>query len=185
MSDFEIINEIKKNNQQVFSNVYKKYRDEFCARFRQGIDEDNVIDAYQEACVALWRNIQNEKLTAESLNVKLKTYLFDIGHKKIVDYFRKSKTAKKTQFIENIDYSKEYSSESIDADVNNERERVVRKAVDAMTEPCHSILILFYWEKKKMDEIAEQLDYSNAASAKTQKNKCMNKLTSYIKTLLS
>ena len=39
--------------------------------------------------------------------------------------------------------------------------------------------------EEKMDEIAEQLDYSNAASAKTQKNKCMNKLTSYIKTLLS
>ena len=53
-----------------------------------------------------------------------------------------------------------------------------------MTEPCNSILTLYYWDEKSMKEIADLKEYSSADSAKSQKNKCMNKLKAYIKTLM-
>ncbi len=42
----------------------------------------------------------------------------------------------------------------------------------------------YYWDDKNMQEIAEMQGYANADSAKSQKNKCMNKLRVYIKNFL-
>ncbi len=61
----------------------------------------------------------------------------------------------------------------------------IHQAMSAITKQCNDILTLFYWDKLSMDAIANELGYSNAASAKVQKNKCMMKLKSYITTLLA
>ena len=111
---------------------------------------------------------------------KLKSPLFTIGHNKLVDLYRKNKS--KTGFIENVDYKKDYDSEY--SDECSERFAMVRQAVDSMTEPCNSILTLYYWDDKNMQEIAEVQGYANADSAKSQKSKCMNKLRVYIKKIL-
>jgi hypothetical protein len=41
-------------------------------------------------------------------------------------------------------------------------------------------LISFYWEKKSWAIIAEELEYSGADSAKTQKSKCMGRLKALV-----
>lgn len=57
-----------------------------------------------------------------------------------------------------------------------ERARKVRETVSRMGLPCAPLLLKFYWDQLSWEEIAQELNYSNANSAKTQKNKCMNKL---------
>ena len=59
----------------------------------------------------------------------------------------------------------------------------IKEVVEAMDTPCAPLLLKFYWEGYSMDEIAIQLGYANANSAKTQKNKCMNKLKAIFKSL--
>lgn len=45
-----------------------------------------------------------------------------------------------------------------------------------MKESCVKLLTKFYFEKMSWEVISQQLGYSSADSAKTQKNKCMAKL---------
>lgn len=43
-------------------------------------------------------------------------------------------------------------------------------------EPCGSIIRLFYYEELSMDEIAEEIGYKNATTAKAKKSQCMTDL---------
>ncbi len=73
----------------------------------------------------------------------------------------------------------ELASDSV-ADIwfgrESEQEVAVRKAVYAMGEPCAPLLLLFYWDKLTWEDIALQLHYKDANSAKSQKYKCIQKL---------
>lgn len=182
MTDQELIHEIACGNNQAFTVLYNQYRNEFFGYIRKRYkgNEDTIFDLYQDTCVALYDWIRTGKLRMLNSGTKLKTPLFAIGHNKLVDLYRKNKS--KTGFIENIDYKTDYDSEY--SDECSERFAMIRQAVGSMTEPCNSILTLYYWDDKNMQEIAEVQGYANADSAKSQKSKCMNKLRVYIKKLL-
>jgi hypothetical protein len=61
---------------------------------------------------------------------------------------------------------------------------IIKDIVDHMGKPCAPLLNLFYWEKKSWAMIADELEYSGADSAKTQKNKCMGKLKKIVENRL-
>ena len=44
-----------------------------------------------------------------------------------------------------------------------------------MTDSCRQILHLFYFEKMPMDKIAVTLNYKNADTVKSKKNRCISK----------
>ena len=60
------------------------------------------------------------------------------------------------------------------------REVIIKELVDNMGDPCEPLLKGFYFEQKSMAKLAGELKYSNADSAKTQKNKCMGKLKAIV-----
>lgn len=51
-------------------------------------------------------------------------------------------------------------------------------------EPCCSIIRLFYYEDLSMDEIAEEVGYKNATTAKAKKSQCMTDLIRRVTTAL-
>lgn len=67
-------------------------------------------------------------------------------------------------------------SDDFTAFEKEEREKKVRDVVDKIGKPCAPLLIKFYWNDLSWEQIAQDLGYSNANSAKTQKNKCMSKI---------
>ena len=75
---------------------------------------------------------------------------------------------------------KQKSAPSQLPDAADYRVAIIKEVVDNMGEPCEPLLMSFYWEKKSWAIIAEELEYSGADSAKTQKNKCMGKLKALI-----
>lgn len=184
MTDSQLIHEIAHGNNSAFTELYETYRKEFIGYIRKSYKggEDEIFDLYQDSCVALYDKIRTNKLSAFNLTVKLKTYLFTIGRNKLVDLYRRSDFKGRKSFIENFDYNKDYDSEYLDE--CSEREAIVRQAVKAMTEPCNSILTLYYWEDKSIKEIAEIHNTPNPDATKMQKSRCMSKLKAYIKTLL-
>ena len=66
----------------------------------------------------------------------------------------------------------------------DENLEIIKQAVKNITEPCNSILTLYVYEDKSNDDIALELGYSNADSAKQQKSRCWKKLIAYVKTLI-
>ena len=65
--------------------------------------------------------------------------------------------------------------------LEEEREHVIREQIMRMGKPCAPLLKGFFWEEKSMDTLAQELGYSNADSAKSQKAKCMKKVMTYVK----
>lgn len=183
MTDQEFIYKIAQGDNRTFTILYNQYRSEFVGYIgkRYKGDSETIFELYQDACVALYDNIHSGKLQVLNPGVKLKTYLFRIGYNKLVDKYRKDK--KSIPFIENVDYVQEDDLQYDDP--CTERFAIIRQAVDAMKEPCNTILSLYYWEDKSIKEIALLQGYANADSAKSQKSKCMGKLKGYIKTLLN
>ncbi|MDL2244261.1 hypothetical protein LJC54_01980 [Parabacteroides sp. OttesenSCG-928-J18] len=48
-------------------------------------------------------------------------------------------------------------------------------------EPCGSIIRLFYYEDMSMGEIADEIGYKNATTAKSKKSQCMKDLVIRVK----
>ena len=53
---------------------------------------------------------------------------------------------------------------------------LVEQSLEQLGEPCKSLLELYYYDKMTMEDIAETLNYKNAATAKNLKYKCLNRL---------
>jgi hypothetical protein len=62
-----------------------------------------------------------------------------------------------------------------------ERERIIRSLVEQLGKPCAPLLLGYLWQNKSMETLAQELGYSNADSAKSQKAKCMKKVKTFVK----
>lgn len=168
------------NDQQVISSFYEKFQLNFKRSLISKysiIDEDLLADVYQEAIIRFWENIQRGKFTLDNLTSNLAGYLFGIGENVLREQFRKMKE----QHLEDLLRLPEDPTDYIFEFELAERNRAIRETVNNLDKPCAPLLLQFYWEGYSMDEIAINLGYSNANSAKTQKNKCMNKLKALFK----
>jgi DNA-directed RNA polymerase specialized sigma24 family protein len=60
--------------------------------------------------------------------------------------------------------------------VETEEAAIIVRALHHLGEPCRKLLVLFYWEEYSMDEIASQLGFANAETAKSKKYQCKKAL---------
>ena len=59
--------------------------------------------------------------------------------------------------------------------------KAVYEEVCKMPFPCNRLLNLFYFQKKRGEEIAQIMNYSGPDSVKTQKSKCMRKIEAILR----
>jgi len=50
--------------------------------------------------------------------------------------------------------------------------------------PCHDLLLLYYWEERTMEEIALKLGFANADTVKSKKYQCKKILEKLVKQAL-
>lgn len=138
-------------------------------------NEDSAKDVYQEAFVALWRNLKKGKFTPENENA-LENYLFQIAKNKWLDQLRKVKTKKETQLdtFNQIQPQENNFSEEIESDFT-EKYNLAMTAFASMGRQCKELLTQFYFEKKSMNEIAKIFSI-NENSARNKKYRCVQKL---------
>ena len=86
-----VLTEIKEGNEQVMAQLYNDYRAPFLAWARKyfTLDDETLIDVFQDAVIVLYQNVVEEKLT--QLDSSLKTYLFGIGKNLLYKRLRKTK----------------------------------------------------------------------------------------------
>ncbi len=203
MTDTEIIQAFLTNNQQGIRRAYDAWQSSFrlSVLSRTGLDEDYVEDAYQESVIRLQQHILTGRITAENLRASLLTYLKDIGYYVALELIRGRRELPETLLHSSApddddentydltdaadEQTRQQLSDGVydpmDSYLDEERERVVREQVMRVGKPCAPLLLGFFWEDKSMDELAVDLGYSNADSAKSQKAKCMKKVTTYVK----
>lgn len=113
-----------------------------------------------------------EKANEESfvLSSSLKTWIYAVCRNKWLKQLEKKKKNYRFTDFEQFDPVEEPEEES------NSTHEILRASMSRLGVGCRKILLLFYYFKKSMDEIATELNYTNADNAKAQKYKCIQKL---------
>jgi RNA polymerase sigma factor (sigma-70 family) len=137
--------------------------------FQLGIDE--VQDIYQDSVIITYENIQKGKLN--NLSSSISTYLFAVGKNLVREHIRREvKFSNEEESIIRELYSHPYDTPTLPEPLLDATKRELEK----MEEPCKSILTLFYYFDKSIEEIATTLNYKDKTTVKTQKSRCLKYL---------
>ena len=202
MTDNEIIQSFIDNNQYGIREVYYAWRVPFEQSLMRLLpNTDDMDDAYQEAFIRLQQHILTERLTADNIQKSLLAYFKTIGRYvalEIINQRNKGHNQTNEEDDDDTIYITEESELSDDPmddepissdqsfDPNDdmdtqERERIIRSLVEQLGKPCAPLLLGHLWKNKSMETLAQELGYSNADSAKSQKAKCMKKVKTFVK----
>lgn len=166
---------IKDNLEGVRKGESKAFREFYVAYFgmvrymivNNSGTEDEAKDVFQEAMVLLYEKANDENFVLSS---SLKTWIYAVCRNKWLKQLEKKKKNSRFTDFEHFDAVEEMEEES------NSVHEVLRTSMSRLGVGCRKILLLFYYFKKSMDEIATELNYTNADNAKAQKYKCIQKL---------
>jgi RNA polymerase sigma factor (sigma-70 family) len=171
----KIINGIRSGNQQVFNDLYENEFPKVVRLITKNSGNiDSAKDVFQDALVILIEKVNSMEL---DLTCPIKTYLYSICRILWLQQLRKDK--------KNISLNDLYDYLESDIVVNR-LETVsdiydeVNHAIEKLGDPCKQLLKCFYYEKMSWDEIASTLGYKNAASAKNQKYKYLERIRSTV-----
>ncbi|UKN03545.1 sigma-70 family RNA polymerase sigma factor [Paracrocinitomix mangrovi] len=129
---------------------------------------DDAKDVFQDAIYLLIKKAGQEGF---ELTSKLSTFLFGIGKNLWLKKLTKNKIDPKS-------YEAEIEDNNLPEEdfTQLERKKKVKECIEALGEPCKTIIVQFYYFKTSMQEIAKMLNYTNANNAKNQKYKCFLRL---------
>jgi RNA polymerase sigma factor (sigma-70 family) len=133
-------------------------------------------DIYQEAFLAMWRNVQLDRFTAAHENA-IDSYLFRIVKNKWLDKLREQKRKKQEFHI-----SEPSLFEAIEDDTDAEKDQYFEQLklhYGRMGSPCKELLNRFYFKKDSLREIASFFSWTEA-TAKNNKYRCLQKLKAMV-----
>lgn len=169
----------KEADDTALKEVYVSYRASFINFARKyELGEDEILDIYQDAIIALRENFVSGKI--EELNSSIKTYLFSIGKYKIYAHLRENKKMRVLEDyntpeaeVEDLDFSS--GEESL-----SEQQVMLKAGLEKMGKSCRLILELFYYRGMTIDEIRVSQNYENNNTVKSQKSRCLKTLKNMI-----
>lgn len=175
--DQQLLEALHMQGNEALEQLYLAYREDFIA-FAQKYqaESDDILDAYQDAIIALYENVRTKKLT--SMTSSVKTYLFSIGKFKLID-----KLKAKRKFMQN-EVWKEEEQEITNAYLSqvelNDRQQKLRQAINQLGGQCKELLILFYYRRYSIEAIKYELGFKNKNTVKANKSRCMKSLKTII-----
>ncbi len=178
----DILQAIKANDEDVFAMLYKKNYTKVASHILKNNGTiDQAKDVFQEALIAVWHNVRADKFVSESPSA-IHGYLFTIAKNKWTDYLR-SQRYKKTIISDDVmtNVKDDDVYETSESNVFEQRLEIAKKAFVHLGKECQSLLERFYYEKKSMQMIAQELAL-DPASARNKKYRCMQKLRELVNT---
>ena len=129
-------------------------------------------DIFQEALIIFYERCRENGFILSS---RISTYLYSVSRNLWLKELRKKKLQEEP-LRDTDDYIDLQSGESMQRE---DQYRAMQLALNALGEPCRSILQDFYIHSKSMEEITGQYGYTNADNAKNQKYKCLRRLKKF------
>jgi RNA polymerase sigma factor (sigma-70 family) len=175
-SDEEIIRGIKDHDERYSTILYNKHRDYcikyICKKHKSYIDENLAMDIYQDSVIVMYQNILNGRFELRS-NTKMQTYITEICIRQALNQLRSNGKVKlKYEPLDNIDQQIGID----DPSEHLEKTTIILQELKKMDQQCYDILRLYYFLDKTMENIAVELNYSNANTVKAQKYRCQKYL---------
>lgn len=188
MTDKELITGIRNNSEAAWRSIYYGMKPGIRLRIEPmlfNVKDVTFYDIYNEALMILMENIKDGKLTENNAD-NLSGYLYTICYRLALKRLRKplppdDPSGRNITTDSGGTHIEVTGAKGIEEDPNTlltEDEWVrnfLDRVLDSMPLNCKQILKRFYWEGLSMDEIAPTMGLKNANSAKTTKNRCMDK----------
>lgn len=169
MTDEKVLELIRSGNEKALEFLYKKnYRMVVRLIMRNSGSEDEAKDIFQDTLVVFWEKIRSNKLVLTS---KISTYLFSVAQ----NLWRKELDRK----IRNSGEMKDGVSQP-DWE-RKEKSDIIQQCLQSLSETCRRILTLYYFDQLSMVDLAREMGFANADTAKTKKYKCKNELDKLVK----
>lgn len=189
-TDIEYVNGVYKGDKRTQEALYRHCKlyleNHFEKLFFEGdVRRDEVM---QESFITLWTIIEKKRIYVEDgvlkgkngkrLTSNLTTFFIGIALRKYKEQTRDFKNDAERQEWEEVE--KEVSKAIYDA--NDEKHGFVQldyidECLSQMSERCHKILSLFYYESKTMADILPMIpDVENEHALRTAKYRCMENL---------
>ncbi len=133
-----------------------------------GSDQD-AEDTFQDTMVTFYKQVQFGEL---QLNCSIRTYLYAICRNLWLKQLQKRKRSPQLvgEWEENI------ALETPDSGIDEEQKAVLASLLDEMGEGCRNLLVLYFYERMRMRDIAERMNLANEGVVKNKKLRCMKKL---------
>lgn len=171
--DSALIQGITNNERKALDTIYQQS----FGQIKQFIvhnngSEQDAEDIFQEGLLAVWRNIKSGKYENQK-NVKLSTYVFQVCKYRWFEHLKSAKVKYSTRLNPEYDIVEENNLAQLQEE--EERASYLRSLFEQLGEKCQQILNLYYYKKKSLAEIAQEMDYT-PQSAKNEKYRCMQRL---------
>lgn len=171
------LEDFKQSPNGTLAGIYAKCRPKFIGWGKENtkIGSHDLEDIFQSAVVIMVLNIESARLS--ELVGTLCTYLFGIG-KNLIQAFRRKQGRVGLPGDEGFPPVTDSAPSAESQLIAEESDELLWAKVDALGEPCRSLLILTYREGLNSREIAEVLGYSSAEVVRQLRKRCLDKLRS-------
>ncbi len=170
-----LVTSIRNNDQQVLKKLYlSNYQKVEKHILANNGSIHQAKDAYQDAFLAMYQNVKAGKFLPLN-ETALQGYLYTIAKNKWTDYLRSAQFKKVKGISENLSGKlSEYDDENVEDDFQVKMDCTL-DAFSKIGEECRQVLILYYFNKHSMREIAEKQDLEEA-SVRNKKYRCLKQL---------
>lgn len=179
LSDKEIIKRISSNDRSILGELFVMYEKAVGSYIKKnGGSSADADDMLQEAIIALWQNVNSGRYQATA---KLSTYVIAIARNKwMAEMRRRHKLDFNLQKAE----SQTDNQNGLNIYVDKESAEIVSQALEKLDSPCKELLLLFYFEERRMNDIASILGFANSDVVKAKKYQCKKALEKILKNLM-
>src|SRR5690606_7795964 len=151
-----LVDGFKRNDDKAMEGVYLEVVPKVRAHIlKNNGDEEQAKDIFQEAFLACWKNIKEDRFQGGNIP----GYLFSIAKNKWTDHLR-SPRFKRTVFANSRRGWEWKGEEPLDEEAGSQAEaidKVLQSALSQLGQSCRELLRLFYYERRSMEEISGEL----------------------------
>ena len=175
-SDKEIIAGVKADDEPLLKSWYQRdfpYIKNFI--LKNNGTENDAKEIYQDAFMVVYQKIMDGQFKSTAA---IKTFLFAIARNLWFKNLRDNNKLGITEDVEQLQIAD--IGDTYDWEVD-EQEKQVMAQIAQLGLGCQKILELYYFGKKSLKTIAEEMGYKSEKNARNAKYKCMQQLRNFFK----
>ena len=180
LPDKEVLKRIRENDRTVLGELFIVNEKPIASYIQKnGGSLSDAQDYLQEAIIILWQKVNSATL---ELTAQISTYLFAIAKNKwMAESRRRKKHDYDVKKLEKISTNNDSLSDLIE----DEEKNVLKGALQKIGSPCKELLLMYYFEERKMADIAVRMNFANSDVVKTKKYQCKKALEELLKKLIN
>lgn len=198
MTDNELIRGIRDNSTVAWREVYHAHYGGMKARIEPMLRQakgKTFDDVYSEAMIALMDSVKDGRLE-EGEQVNLSGYIYTLCWRIALRLENRGKHEDEKKGRMRVDLrpagpgageptTEDEEDGTVSPEEYEEAMAFLDRVLDSIPPACKTLLKRFYWDRMPMKDIAALMGLKNEDSAKTTKNRCMNKFKEIARAMLA